>query len=362
MNCYDIVIVGLGPAGCMAALHSKGDILLVEKKKEIGIPVHCGEGVFGKIIDTFDLKDCVNGFHTLRDVEFNFPNKKTKKITMHTNDIYIINKDEFLQNILHKAVKKNDKILTIRTNTKASYKNRNIILNDGEIIDAKVIIAADGINSSIGRTAGISQPLRPEDVHVCAQYRLRGYFDPDLIRLFLDNPYAPSGYVWVFPKNEHVANIGLGVQGSRNLNAKKLLDWFIAENYPEALPMDFFTAPVSLAPPVERCGKDNILLVGDAARFCLAPSGAGIGNALLSGKIAGEIASKYLDGKCGLQAYPYYMTLNLYSKLNKAYNFKQKLMKENGANRMYKIASHLIPLHTIFPKFTEKYCVRNFRF
>jgi len=358
MNNYEVIIIGAGPGGAMAALHSKGDVLLVEKKKEIGVPVRCGEGIFGKIVDYFNLHKYIKDAHILHNVEFNFPNGKQKKIRMRSNVAYMINKDKFLQNMLHDVVKKDDISLTIRTNTKAKYMNGKIILNGKEEVTGKVIIAADGINSSIGRAVGLTTLLKPEDMHICAQYRLEGDFDPDTVRLFLDRPYAPSGYVWVFPKGNHTANVGLGIQGSRHLNVKQQLDWFVRDCYPLSKKKDFFTAPVSLAPPVNRCMRKNILLVGDAARYTISPNGAGMGTAMLSGQTAGDVASKYLAGEYGLEAYQYAMSLKLYSKLLKAHNLKQKVMGEDGAEKFYRIFARLFWLHKLFPKTTERFCLK----
>ena len=42
---YDIVIVGAGPAGATAATYAaKSDfsVLLIDKKKDIGVPLQCG--------------------------------------------------------------------------------------------------------------------------------------------------------------------------------------------------------------------------------------------------------------------------------------------------------------------------------
>ncbi len=359
---YDIIIVGAGPAGCMAALHSTGNVLLVEKKGEIGVPVYCGEGLSGKIIDFFDLHNCTKGFHTLRNIEINFPNGKNKKMKMNTLDIYIIDKEKFLQRILKKAKGKKNLNLTIRTNTKANYINNKIFLDDDNIVDGHVIIAADGKGSSIGRSVGLTKPLRQEDIHLCVQYTVYGNFDPNTVKLYFDKPYAPKGYVWVFPKGEKKANVGLGIPATYNDSLNRLIDWFIAEKYPNSIKQNFFVSPIGLAPPIERYVSGKVLLVGDAARLTISPTGAGIGNALLSGKVAGEVASNYLNGKCKLEAYQVIMRYNLYRKLCKGYRLKQKILNKDMNKKIYRMASIMFSLHSVFPKSIERYAFQNFRF
>lgn len=361
---YDIIIVGGGPAGVMAALHSKGDVLLVEKKKKIGVPVHCGEGLYGKIIDKFDLKDCVKDAYILHDVMFHFPNGYEKKITIKSNDIYIINKDLFLQRILEKAKKNNDSKITVKTNTTASYKDGFVVLNNKTRAYGRVIIDASGISSVIGRKIGMTFPLKKEDIHVCMQYTVkgRGDLDPDMIHLFLDKPYAPGGYLWVFPKGGDIANIGMGIPSNSPYDLRGNLDKFIKEKYYGCEIIRKFTAPVCLAPPANICVKDNIILTGDSARYTIPVSGAGIGNAMLSGYYAGKIATANNNGNMALGVYQYYMEELLYSKLWKAYRYKQKMLDQGKLEKLSKYAKPLFALHSLFPKTTERFTLKNFRF
>jgi digeranylgeranylglycerophospholipid reductase len=359
---YDVVIVGAGPAGVTAALHSKGDVLLVEKNKEIGVPVRCGEGLFGKITDFFNVEDCVRDAHIVHDVEFCFPKGKRKKITIQSNNIYILNKDKFLQGILKKAMEKKDLQLTVKTDTNASYQD-GLILLDGTQVDARVIIDAGGISSQIGRAVGLTKSLDPKDVHVCAQYTVNSALvEPDIIRLFIDKPYSPTGYTWVFPKGDHRANIGMGMLSTQHYDIRRYLDWFINEQYPNCERANYFTAPVCLAPPAEHCVKDNVILTGDAARFCIAMSGAGIGNAMLSGMYAGQVASSYLSGKVRLDAYQKLMEKMLYKKLRRAYRYKEYFMKKDNINHLYRLTSFLFSLHSIAPNTMERFALKNVRF
>ena len=45
----DVLVVGAGPAGSMAAKHAAlggADVILIDKKSEIGTPKRCAEGVY----------------------------------------------------------------------------------------------------------------------------------------------------------------------------------------------------------------------------------------------------------------------------------------------------------------------------
>jgi len=362
MDKYDIVIVGAGPAGISAALHSTGNVLLIEKNKKIGVPVKCGEGLFGKIVDYFDVRDCVRDAHVVHDVEFCFPNGTSKRMTIRSNDIFVLNKDTFLQSMVTKAREKNPD-LTVKTDTKAWYDIDNILFMDGEAIEAKVIIDATGMQSEIGRAKGLSSSLSAKDIHVCAQYTVESTkVDPSAVRLFIDEPYSPTGYTWVFPKNDNRANIGMGVRGMDHFDVKKYLDWFISDHYGDAEKSNFFIAPIALTPPVQRCVEDNVLLTGDAARFCISMSGAGIGNAMLSGKYAGTIASYYNNGQATLNYYQFVMEAVLYRKLKKAYKYKEYFLRERNMRKLQRVASFLFSAHSLFPRTVERFALKNFRF
>ena len=54
----DVLVIGAGPTGSTAAKYAArggADVLLVEKRSEIGTPVRCGEGVAKRWLDEIGL-------------------------------------------------------------------------------------------------------------------------------------------------------------------------------------------------------------------------------------------------------------------------------------------------------------------
>ena len=88
------------------------------------------------------------------------------------------------------------------------------VRHNGDMVDvkAKMVIAADGFESEFGRWAGLkSVILAKNDIISCIEYRMIGVdSDADFTDFYLGN-CAPAGYIWVFPKGEKEANVGIGV-------------------------------------------------------------------------------------------------------------------------------------------------------
>jgi digeranylgeranylglycerophospholipid reductase len=107
---------------------------------------------------------------------------------------------------------------------------------------------------------------------------------------------APGGYVWVFPKDEGLANVGIGVQVSQietMAEARKYLDAWIEKHpaYAKGKKIDMVGGGVSISPPLKQTVTDGLMLVGDAARMIDPLTGGGIANGCIAGKICGEVAA-----------------------------------------------------------------------
>jgi digeranylgeranylglycerophospholipid reductase len=160
---------------------------------------------------------------------------------------------------------------------------------------AQCLILADGVESRLARCFGWNTALRPKDIETCAFARVKSKdIDPNSCVFYTGSKAAPGGYLWLFPRGEHEANVGLGVIGTKcaaGLPKKLLLD-FINSRFKDAAVTDLHCGGVPVGKWIKPLVKEGVMLVGDAARQVNAINGAGIAYSLYAGKTAGETAAK----------------------------------------------------------------------
>ena len=109
-----------------------------------------------------------------------------------------------------------------------------------EEVSARVVIGADGVESMVGRWAGLDTRVPSRDMESCAQYVVSNIaFDPDAIYLHFGATIAPHGYAWVFPKGVGVANVGLGIVAlhGQGRTARDWLDAYVAQREAAGFPL-----------------------------------------------------------------------------------------------------------------------------
>lgn len=177
----------------------------------------------------------------------------------------------------------------------------------------KVVIAADGVESQVGRWAGIDTTHQLHDVGICAQYLISNIdIVPEYYDFYFGREVAPRGYVWVFPKGDDIANVGVGISGPISGKGGKLaidyLNDFVKRKFPRGKILGLVGGAVPVGCSLPQLVKDGILLVGDAAHHSDPMSGGGIANAMYSGKFAAEAAVEGIRigdvSEKALSAYP----------------------------------------------------------
>jgi digeranylgeranylglycerophospholipid reductase len=168
-------------------------------------------------------------------------------------------------------------------------------------IHAKIVIAADGPESRVGRWAGLDCNTKFDNMESCVQYEMAGVEmeNNNVIQLYFGS-VAPGGYTWIFPKGEDIANVGIGVLKTHtDKTAIEHLDEFIA-NCPEtqhAQPVELNVGGDPVGGLIKERVGDNIIVVGDAAGFVNPLTGGGINSALESGAYAGIVAAQAISDK-----------------------------------------------------------------
>ena len=164
-------------------------------------------------------------------------------------------------------------------------------------VTSKIVIGADGVESRVGKWAGIDTTVKIGEFESCIQYLMAGIdFDADYTHFWVGNCYAPGGYVWLFPKGDSVANVGIGVLPTKTKRGPKYhLDKFVREYYPEGEIIEVVAGGVPVSGGLESAVADNIMLVGDAARHADPMTGGGIANAIKGGYFAGKVAKEAVE-------------------------------------------------------------------
>lgn len=308
---YDAVIVGAGPAGSVTArfaAETGAKVLLIDRRPEIGIPVLCGEGISQRI-DNWNMLEGSDWIATKMDgAKIYAPDDTMVTLSkeMAGNETgYVVYRDRFDKELARQAAKagaeielKTEAVGLIKKNDKITGVKVNQFGEESEI-EADMVIGCDGVESKIGKWAGINTTVKPEDLETCFQYTLENVnWQEDYADFYLGKKRAPGGYVWVFPKGNGQFNVGIGILASLSSpgKPKALLDQFI-NNHPglkQGSPVRMLTGAVSVAKPVQTV-KDNLLLVGDSARHADPITGGGLTTSLEGGKIAGEVIGKAVE-------------------------------------------------------------------
>lgn len=360
---FDVVIVGGNLAGVAAAINAakKGvNVALIERNKEPFFPAHCGEAIDDVTAEWLDLDKMSCEKNEIKNVIINLSLKKEYTFNLKKHRLIIFDRNCVEKTLLNKADRLGVKLIFGR-NMRDFKPPHEIVLGNTNRIKGRIIIDASGIACQIGRRIGINTRLRPEDIGVCIQSRVQSTFKPDTMRMWFHNPYAPFGYAWIFPINESTANIGIGIPGGQKVDLNILLKDYIDDlTNSRCKIIHTFRDCVPSALPLSPLIKDNVMIVGDAARLANSALGNGIENAIFSGGLAGKIAANYVRGKISsLKPYQDIMRSKILT-LKKVYMRKTKLTTEKKFIHAYqRVFTMLSLINKLVPTFLENSVVKT---
>lgn len=302
-NSYDVIVVGAGPAGSTAARYAAAggaSVLLLEKDRDVGYPVRCGEAVSHEGVIQFIEPDPKWIASTVTKFRLVAPGGRDV-VPRLDGTAYVLERRIFDYEIAKQAAAEGAEIVTkayvydlLKTNGKAE--GVRVLYKDEKIdIRGRVVIGADGVESRVGKWAGIDTTCHIRDMESCAQMTISGIdVEDDILEFYFGEQVSPGGYLWVFPKGRHTANVGLGVsvELAKKKSAIRYLQEFVERRFPHAAVLTHIAGGVPCAKTCETIVKNNVMLVGDAAHQVNPVSGGGIISGMIGGMIAGQVAAE----------------------------------------------------------------------
>lgn len=312
---YDAIVIGGGPAGStFARVAASGgmNVLVVDKRKEIGVPVRCGEALGrNEIIDgEFELpRNCYSCI--VEGAKIIAPNGKSVSWRVKETQGWILERKMFDKWLCELAVESGAQLRVYTAATGLIKENGKIcgvkLSHAGSEpyeVRAPLIVSAEGMEALMARQAGFKCVHMLKDVGTCYEYEMKPVEHDNLIEIYIGTQVAPRGYVWVFPKEGKKANVGIGIgghmtnweknSGIKGADPKKVLDDFLKkhERFAGASTLLEFGGVISIGAPLNEFVKDNFMVIGTAAKQVDPIHGGGIHLAMRAGVLAAKTALK----------------------------------------------------------------------
>ena len=320
MKKFDVIVVGAGTGGCLAAKTAAEAglrVCMIDRKAEqkIGDKV-CGDAIGKHHFDNIGIAHPSGEEldQTMEGIIVYSPDMETV-VTVKGEGVhgYLINRLLFGQRLLKEAKDAGATLIDSTFVTEPIIKDGYVVgvsakdlkTEENSEIFARVVVDASGYSAVLRKKLppemGIETEVNDEDVEIC--YReirevKETISDPGFCKIYLDLQRFPGGYCWIFPKSSNTVNVGLGVAMKEGFpNPKDLYN-------EQVLSMPFFKGSRALSGggglvptrrPISPMVGNGVVIIGDAACQVNPIHGGGIGPSMMGGVKATEVIIEALE-------------------------------------------------------------------
>lgn len=292
MEKVDVLVVGAGPAGssCAAGIaHAGYSVVMLDKRASVGEPLQCAEYIPKLFLKELSLEKT---FIT-NEIDSMITYVDFKEARESQAPGYLIDRQEFDRLLCLDAIQKGARVIL---KARAVHYEHGIVTARTDAgftsFSPEYIVGADGPLSTVGRWVG----LRNNTFVNAYQFELpkRGTLKATKVYFFKE---CAGGYGWVFPKDK-TFNVGVGVAVPFRKNPREVLRFFLEKlNLKSSESIRTTKGLIPTSGILDSVVRGKIVLVGDAAGLTHAVTGAGIPQAVLSGKLAAQALTRALkDG------------------------------------------------------------------
>jgi geranylgeranyl reductase family protein len=292
VSAFDVAIVGAGPAGSTAAyrLARAGASVLLVDRATFPRDKPCGGGVTARAarLLPFSIEPVVEDVVDRLECRLHFGPRFTRKarapLALMTQRTRL---DHFL---LEQAAAAG---ADVRDGVKVRDVRDGGMTVDGDDVQARIVIGADGCNGATARALDLGGEI-VHGVALEANFPHEARFARAML---LDLAVMRGGYGWVFPKGDHV-NVGVGGDESEGPRLREQLRR-VCESH--GIDPDAGSGTRGYRLPMRRPGsplaRGATALIGDAAGLVDPFSGDGMYEAFLSAKLVVDAALDLLAGR-----------------------------------------------------------------
>ncbi|MGA2245758.1 MAG: geranylgeranyl reductase family protein [Verrucomicrobiota bacterium] len=289
-NCFDVGVIGAGPAGCSAALaaaQAGHSVVLLEQAR---LPRYktCGGGVLARAFDLLPPGAASIVERRFDSVALNFLGTDLNFVATRPQPmVHMTMRSDLDQFLARQAEQAGVRVIDSCPVKRVDAQPAGLeIIAGRERYPVRFVIAADGIHSRIARAGGWPDlpalaPALEHEIYLpgedFARFSRRPRFDFNVI---------DAGYAWVFPKRAHLS---VGILSTRQVCPDllpKLADYLRQIGLTRIERTERHGYLIPLAPRSGPLARGRVLLVGDAAGLADPVTAEGISNALQSGRLA----------------------------------------------------------------------------
>jgi len=322
----DLVVAGAGPGGLYAAVEGlkRGlSVHVFDKKSVVGVPVKCGEYFpvrremehllpnAGEHMEVFDVPEEAidNTCKTLRVIS---PRGKEYEFDF---EAFILDRT-ILEQKAAKEVEKLGGTMQLQTVVDLFTQHGETYVGPtpSESVKAKVVVAADGFPSKVAKAAGILTDayMTSNNVAINYEYLMTNLtVDQKVTEMYMGTQFAPGGYGWIIPKGGQSANVGIGIRTSysKKNDGRGYLQFFLSDceltksKLEGGKPGPMIADVLPVDGPLTRTYSTHVMAVGDAAAMVMPTNGGGIATAMITGRIAGQVAADHIQNGIPLSEY-----------------------------------------------------------
>ncbi len=338
---HDVIVVGAGPAGNVAAralAKKKYNVVVLEEHQSAGTPMHCTGLISDETIKMSGVRpDILNTFYGMDVV---FPNGDV--ITLHSErpKAHIVDRIDLDLRMANAAADAGATYVYGEKYLNHTAKDKVIVETENSTFESKVLVGADGASSKIAMSLGDNMPKEyVRGIQADINYRMD---NQELFKVYIGSRVAPGFFAWMIPCGDFT-RVGLCTSWSAGPPSEYLSNFLIRRGLQDKV-MKVYTGKIPLGVRPYRSSA-RCLLAGDAAGFVKPISGGGLYPAFKANFHLVNTISTALDTDTffdrNMAEYDVACNGDFIKELDRAYSLRKRYVRLSDAD-MNKVHDYII--------------------